>query len=366
MTIHYSKIQLFFWFIYGAIVNFASVYLLANGASNTACGIVSAVACILSIFIQPWIATYADKEKSLSVKALILIISGALLVCTAALAVLKGRGRLWKRLIRGASILDMQELLPLVNSLATETMNAGKQLNYSAARGFGSIGYAVMSFSLGKIVAELGSFSQPVVSIVTVIAFLILTVTFPFEKRVAEPAGLGKESGVEAPAGGSSVMAFLRRYRLFSIGLIGCSLIYASHVYINSFVFQIAVAKGGTSEHMGVAMGLAGLLEMLPMFLFAVLLKKKGAGFWMCFSGVFFTLKCLGTMLAPSIPAFYAVQLFQPFGWGLMTVASVYYVNSIMEDKDRIKGQAYMTMTLSIGTIIGSLSGGTYFSIANY
>ena len=49
-----------------------------------------------------------------------------------------------------------------------------------------------------------------------------------------------------------------------------------------------------------------------------------------------------------------------------MTVASVYYVNSIMEDRDRIKGQAYMTMTLSIGTIIGTLTGGVlidYFGV---
>ena len=77
----------------------------------------------------------------------------------------------------------------------------------------------------------------------------------------------------------------------------------------------------------------------------------------------FFALKCLGTLLAPTIPAFYMVQLFQPLGWGLMTVASVYYVNSIMQDRDRIKGQAYMTMTLSIGTIIGTLTGGVLIDL---
>ena len=110
-------------------------------------------------------------------------------------------------------------------------------------------------------------------------------------------------------------------------------------------------------------MALAGVIEILPMLGFAFLLKKKSAGFWMCFSSIFFALKCLGTLLAPTIPAFYMVQMFQPFGWGLMTVASVYYVNSLMQDRDRIKGQAYMTMTLSIGTIIGTLTGGVLIDL---
>ena len=69
-------------------------------------------------------------------------------------------------------------------------------------------------------------------------------------------------------------------------------------------------------------------------------------------------LKALGTLLAPNMPVFYLVQLFQPLGWGLMTVASVYFVNHLMQEQDRIKGQAYMTMSLSAATIIGSLGGG--------
>ena len=73
---------------------------------------------------------------------------------------------------------------------------------------------------------------------------------------------------------------------------------------------------------------------------------------------MFFTLKALGTYLAPDMTWFYLVQLFQPLGWGLMTVASVYYVDSLMRERDRIKGQSYMTMSLSVATIIGSLSGG--------
>ena len=45
-------------------------------------------------------------------------------------------------------------------------------------------------------------------------------------------------------------------------------------------------------------------------------------------------------------------------GWALITVSSVYYVNSIMEKQDAIKGQAYMTMTYTLGSVAGALVGG--------
>ncbi len=72
-----------------------------------------------------------------------------------------------------------------------------------------------------------------------------------------------------------------------------------SHVLINNDVYQIVAARGSGSGsgsgHMGIAMALAGLPEAIPMFIFPWMLKKKDSGFWFRLSGVFFTLKALGT-----------------------------------------------------------------------
>lgn len=54
---------------------------------------------------------------------------------------------------------------------------------------------------------------------------------------------------------------------------------------------------------------------------------------------------------------FYGIQIFQMLGWGLMAAASVYYVNSIMDAEDAIKGQAYITMTYTLGSVIGAFLG---------
>ena len=131
-----------------------------------------------------------------------------------------------------------------------------------------------------------------------------------------------------------------------------------SHSLINSFNYQIAMAKGGGSGEMGNAMTISAVSELPTMFLFGYLLKKKSSVFWFRLSGLFFVLKSIGTFLAFNIPTYYAAQPFQMFGWALINVACVYYVDGIMEPQDSIKGQAYMAMTITAGNVMSSLFGG--------
>lgn len=351
MTIFYAAVQFLFWFAYGTAVNFCSVYLLDRGLNNTAIGMLSAAACALSVILQPLLAAYADQEKSLSIKALLLALTALLAGFGLSLIPAYTGGAGINALLLGCAILIVQVALPLVNALATESINAGKKLNFSIARGFGSIGYAVMSFSVGRLTASRGAAAIPWILAAVSLGLLAVLALFPFQEK-----GLVRSTSRADARGG--LAAFLRRYPSFGPLLAGCTLIYTSHVLINTFVFQIVTHKGGTSQHMGVVMGLAGLLEVLTMFFFSRLLRWRDCKFWFGVSGIFFTLKALGTLLAGTMGVLYAVQLLQPLGWGLMTVASVYYVNTLMAAQDKIKGQAYMTMTLSIGTIIGSLAGG--------
>ena len=54
----------------------------------------------------------------------------------------------------------------------------------------------------------------------------------------------------------------------------------------------------------------------------------------------------------------YASQVLKMVSYAFFIPASVYYVNENMNDNDKVKGQAIMTGTTTLGGVIGSLIGG--------
>lgn len=359
-TVRYSYIQGCYWMSFAAIMGFSSVFLLDCGISNTQIGIIIAIAGIISAFLQPLIAGYADRPDAPPLKKMVSLICTVILIL-AVLLLFTRSSRLLAGILYGACITVLQLLLPLVNSLGTETMNQGKPLNWGISRGIGSVLYAIASYALGILVADAGAASIPVCIILGFGILLAALFVFPFSKTVGStvPDDSSSKSG---SAGGP--LEFFRRYPRFGIVLAGTTLQYISHILLNNFTFQIVQSKGGGSPEMGVSMAISAFIELPTLFLFTYMVKKVRCDIWFRLCGLFFTVKALGTLLAPSIPVFYGIQIFQMLGWGLMTVSSVYYVNAIMKEQDAIKGQAYMTMTYTFGSVLGALIGGPLIDIA--
>lgn len=355
LTVPYAYLQGFYWMSFASIMGFSSIYLLDAGFSNTQIGLLIAAAGIISAILQPMLATYADKADSPSLKRIIFVISVLLLGLSVLLLLLHHRSLALTGLFYGACITLLQLTTPLVNSLGMESINQGKALNFGVSRGMGSVAYAIAAYLLGIIADKTGALTVPVSMIVIFLLFLFFLFRFPFVKV--------PKTGTEKKAS-SNPVAFFQKYKRFGIVLIGCVLLYIGHVLLNSFTFQIVESKGGGSSEMGFAMAAASLIELPTMFLFVYMVKKVRCDIWFRISGIFFMLKTLGTLLAPSILPFYFVQIFQMGGWALITVSSVYYVNSIMEEQDAIKGQAYITMTYTLGSVLGALIGGSLIDMA--
>lgn len=353
LSVRYGTIQGCYWMGSSALMGYASVYLLEKGFTNTQIGLLTAVGCILSAILQPALASYADRPESPSVRTMLLGTNLVQLVLVILLAVTAGSSSMVGRtLLYGASITLLMLMIPFVNSLGMETIRQGEELDYGIGRGMGSVAYAAASWMLGRLTASFGANVIPIWAIVLTVLFLICVFTFPFQKDRKKTEAEKEKTGAASP------VDFLKRYPSFAVVLLGCVLIFTSHNLINSFNYQIAMAKGGGSGEMGNAMTISAVSELPTMFLFGYLLKKKSSVFWFRISGLFFALKCVGTFLAFNIPTYYAVQPFQMLGWALINVACVYYVDGIMEPQDSIKGQAYMAMTITVGNVLSSLVGG--------
>ena len=350
-TIRYSGIQGFFWINFAALLGYTSPYLLEAGFDNTTIGIIVAAAGLISAVLQPALATYADHPKSPSLKKMILAFAGIVLCFSLALTFCYGKQPFLTGLLYGAGITDLQLLTPLINSLGMDSINQARKINFGSSRGLGSAAYAVAAYILGIVVSKTTLLAVPISMILSFGLLFIMVALFPFKKSDKKITAVQNAS--------VSPLYFFKRYKRFSIVLIGCICVYISHILLNTFIFQIVQSKGGGSSEMGFTMALAAILELPTMLFFDQMRKKIRGDILFRVTGIFFFLKTVCTLLAPNIPVYYTVQVLQMFGWALITVASVYYVNALMDQQDAIKGQAYMTMTYTLGTVLGALIGGS-------
>ena len=71
LTIDYAGVQGFYSTMYAGIGAFVSVFLLANGFSNTEVGLVMSGANLLTVLFSPGLADFADRTKKITLTQLI-------------------------------------------------------------------------------------------------------------------------------------------------------------------------------------------------------------------------------------------------------------------------------------------------------
>jgi PPP family 3-phenylpropionic acid transporter len=352
LTANYALIQSTFNMAYCCIFSFAAVFLLSRGFSNSEVGLTLTIASGLAVACQPLIAAFADKTRRLALRQ---IVAGLLLVSFLATLLLTVTADLLllTAILYILLICAFSSQGSLITSMSMEHINAGVPINFSLARGIGSFAFAVLALVLGSLTNQYGGGIVLPVGIGVSLVGILLVSTFP---KAAQPVAGGSEAVSEQAVGFAE---FARRNRRFIALISSIALLYFSHVLINTYTIQIVEHVGGTRVDMGIASAIGGFLELPAMALFPLLMRWiPNSGTVLKWSGVFLVLKTLITLLAPNVGWLYVAQSLQFFAFAMFVPASVYYVNQVIRGADKVKGQAGMTIALSISGMIGNFLGG--------
>ncbi|MDD2971226.1 MAG: MFS transporter [Lachnospiraceae bacterium] len=384
-TPRYAALQGSFWATFCIIFAYASVYLLSKGYSNSQIGLVIAVAGIISALLQPVVADFADRCRRGTLRYMISFWSAVIIMVAAALLI-PHMNFLLIGVFYGVAVAGLQILTPLVNAIGMECINHGIPVNFGLARGIGSVTYAAVSYIAGKLVAEYDTNVIPMMIIFFYLLLIVTSLTFyfrdePANNECAENKNIENkqienkniESGhIESKYIESEHIEnnhiekvitldkgnFFTHYKRFFLLLVAVTFSFISHNLLNNYMFQVMEYHGGGSGEMGTALAIAATIELPTMLCFSLLIRKFQSSTLLKVSVTFFMVKALLTFLAPNVYGVYVAQLTQFLGFALQVPSSVYYVNSLMKPKDRVKGQAFMTMTNTLGSIGGSLIGG--------
>lgn len=109
---------------------------------------------------------------------------------------------------------------------------------------------------------------------------------------------------------------------------------------------------------MGTAAAIAAGCELVTTMVFAFYMRKVKLHILLKISCLFFTAKIFLSYLVKGVMAFFLIQGLQMFGWGILWIGIVYYVNDLVGDRDKAQGQAYAGMSFTIASVLGNLLGG--------
>lgn len=368
-TVRYAALNAAYWSGFCLILGFSSVYLLSRGLTNAQIGLVLAASGAVSAVLQPVLAGWAGRSR-VPLRLWIAGLAAATALGAVALLV-PGRGPLWHGVAFGYLLCILQVATPLVNAVGMECVNRGIPVDFGPARAVGSFSFALTSLGVGALVAATSAGVVPVLMILAQALLVVAAWTFVFARgdharpeRPERPERPDLDAAGAASGGTRPDPLDARQRRRFAVLLVGITGGYISHAFINSYMFQVVTFHGGTASEMGVAVTIAALIETLPMLFFRRIVRRWRSGTLLRVAAVAFAVKALATWLAGSLGALYLAQCLQVAAFALVVPASVYYVDRLLPPRERVRGQAYMTVTLTLGNVVAGLGGGALLDLA--
>lgn len=366
-NINYAGLTGSFDIVVGSVSAYSSVFLMAQGLDEFAIGILTSTANLLASFLQPWLGDKVDKSIKLNLWHVnILIIIPSLLLLVGIL--LANR---WVALVAFfyTLVLTLQVTLsPFLSAIGVYLMNNGVKINYGVSRGVQSSAFAMTSTTLGILVSRMGT--QTIIYFAIFGYLLYLVMLFILYKNVLKSLFADHSQAVKLNpvdvALKPTQTPFFNKYPHFKYIIFGSFCFFIGHNFINLFMIQIIENVGGTTENMGIAVGLSAIAEVPMMLLFTRINQRVSINKLMMTAAIFFSIKTIFTLLASSVVGIYMAQVMQPFAFGIYIVGSVYYTNSQMDATDKVKGQSLVTTAHTLGGVVGSSVGGwliNHFSV---
>ena len=350
LFVQYALLNFGYWIDNLIVFSFAAVLLSGRGFTPAQIGYVTTLAALLTIVLQLSMSTLADRSTKITLKQIMAAMIAAAVVTAAATALMPG--------IYVASFVGMftsmalvSALSPLITSLCLQYNAAGHNIDYGLARSVGSLGYALAGYVMGRITEEFGS--EITLPIFCGLHALLLALVCLM--RRPQPV----EHIVDASHEASSLREFFRCYRRFDLYLLTAILLNSTQFIHNTYLIYFVRHYGGDAADMGLLLSVCAFAEMPAIAVGVRLIKRFSAETLLRISAVSGPIKFAAMLIIPNIHWFIGLQVIQFTYAGLFTVSSVYFVSSLVRQKDSIKAQSLIAVGLGgICSIAANFSGG--------
>ena len=354
INLHYTTIQGSFGIGFGALMSFGAVLMLSRGLSNSALGVVTCIAQLLPMVLQPAVTSFAAaRREGMTTRKMLMLLTLPILVM--AVVMLLAPQSLGVIIAGYMLIFLMVNLItPYHNVLMVDFLTRGVEVNYGLGRGVGSGTFALATLVLGFVLE--GRDSVLIVPVIggAMLLQLLCVATFRYPLPAVETAEEQREA--------VGRMAILRSRRDFVLLLGAVALLLGVHNVTNVYMVHVIDRVGGAESLMGIILGVSAVTELISMPLFPKLQRKFGITALLRFAAAFFVVRLVLLLLAPSGGFLYLAAVAQFASSGILLPAIVYYVAQTLTPEQQTNGQGMIHLagyclgpaliTLGVGAVV--------------
>lgn len=332
VDIHHAVMQGSYFAGFSAIWGFGPVLLLYHGLSNSTLGVITSLALVLPLLIQPALASLSDADPRWTSRRLALVLS--LITLTAAVVMMLLPEHKTVLLVSYAVIgVTLVCTAPFFNSMVMEYHLRGVNINYGIGRGTGSTTYAIVALVMGFVLER----RSPTVILPVLLAALAVQIAAVWSFRYPLPPAPAAQEG--EPPQVLGVWGLLRKYPAFPVMLVGCALLQGGHNACNTYMIHIASKVGAGEGLMGVILAVSAFAELPAMALFPRMHRRFSLRTLFLVCAAAFVGKNVLFLLAQSPVLLYLAAALQFFEFGIFLPATVYYAAETLDSANQAKGQ---------------------------
>ena len=348
-----------FYIIQVSVLGFTVYFLNENGFSASEVALLMAAFGVVAAITQPILGTFADKNRNIDFKN-ILTFMGILVLISFIILCHFSKNKIIIGLFFGIIFILTNNMSPFVNSSCFYYKENGIDVNFGIARGFGSFSFALVSYILGSFTKIFGAIAVSYNGIIASIIFLIIILLIPRVKNIDTIDN--KENLKNDIQKNRRIQYFIKKYPSFFLMIFATIFALCFQNADCGYLINIIENLGGDSSHLGIANGLAALVEIPIMFMITRIMKKISVKKLIAIACGFFIVRGI-VFCIPSMMAIYIAQLLQMFTYAILIPSTVYLSDEIMQEEDKNKGQTLIGMAVTMGLILGSFVGGELITI---
>lgn len=350
-------IYLFYYASYTSYFSFLTVYLTGYGYAKSQIGLVFTCISLINLISQPLLGYLSDTRipiKKIVLVGMFITIPGAFLLGPAV-----GVFPLALASILLIAFFDYS-MIGLLDTWTNLAKTRNSRINYSVARGMGSLSSAVAALIIGSALARFGNetmflFHGAFMAVALVFVFLFDGIP------VAAKNSSGKAVSVQ-----SSLLALWenKKYRYY-IGAV--FLVNMGWRAIVTYLPVIIIDFGGNSQHQGIAMA-AMTIGIAPfMFLYPKLLKRFKIKRMIQVGYVLTIVRILSMTMITNLWMLIAFQLFEAVSFGFFQPSMIEYISNITPAKNRALAVSVASaVQLALCGTVGNYFAGIFLEYFNF